>query len=488
MTPNNYDDPRRWVPTRTPDPLDDFMEDDYSDADQGVAQLRYPGATPDPQYSPASPGGDDEMCTVEIKEPDAREAASVHRKAEIAPGLQELFELVTDETRDYIRETDKAIFSLVEALGGNSHTYARERRAQLRNIASEVRSPPIAARVAKRLPRRGITEKGRQVKAVISEIYSPPRVTHAAKMLPGLGLLPGFALDLTTTNAQGEAWDFDDVSKQQEAWDLIEKQKPLILVGSPMCTAFCAWQKLNQQRRDLEIVEQELRKATMHMEFVCRLYKAQVEAGRYFLHEHPATASSWELRCIKEVLHLDGVDVTHGDQCQYGQRSIEGSPIKKGIRWMSNAPAVLKSLGRRCRGRGGSCTMGGRHATCSGNRAKAAAVYPFRLCKAILEGFSTQLKIDQKLARGIYGIHCDVEVDLVLQDQCSEWMDAKTTSELNAMQQVERYLDAVTGQPLIPALVRAARAEELRYFETKGVWHRRPRAEALMRTGKAQQG
>ena len=115
----------------------------------------------------------------------------------------------------------------------------------------------------------------------------------------------------------------------------------------------------------------------------------------------------------------------------------------------------------------------------------AAAVYPFKLCKAILEGFSTQLIIDQKLARGIYGIHCDVEIDLVLQDQCREWMDAKATSELNVMQQVERYLDAVTGQPLIPALVRAARTEELRYFETKGVWHRRPRVEALMRTGKA---
>ena len=110
------------------------------------------------------------------------------------------------------------------------------------------------------------------------------------------------------------------MSKQQEAWDIVEKQKPLILVGSPMCTAFCAGPKLNQQRRDPEVVERELRKATMHMEFVCKLHKAQVEAGMYFLHEHPATASSWGLKCVQEVLHLDGVDVTHGDQCQYGQQ------------------------------------------------------------------------------------------------------------------------------------------------------------------------
>ena len=119
------------------------------------------------------------------------------------------------------------------------------------------------------------------------------------------------------------------------------------------------------------------------------------------------------------------------------------------------------------------------------SRAKAAAIYPFRLCKAILEGFSTQLMIDQKLVRRIHGLHCDVETDLVLQDQCQEWMNDKATNELNVMQQTERYVDAVTGQPLIPALVRAARSEELRYFETKGVWHRRPRVEALMRTGKS---
>jgi len=48
-----------------------------------------------------------------------------------------------------------------------------------------------------------------------------------------------------------------------------------------------------------------------------------------------------------------------------------------------------------------------------------------------------------------------------------------------------RYKDDITGQPLIDALVREARAKELAYFEEKGVWERRPRAEARQRTGKA---
>ena len=47
------------------------------------------------------------------------------------------------------------------------------------------------------------------------------------------------------------------------------------------------------------------------------------------------------------------------------------------------------------------------------------------------------------------------------------------------------YKDSVTGQPLEQALVQAARKLELEYFESKLVWVRRPRAEALAKTGKS---
>jgi hypothetical protein len=45
--------------------------------------------------------------------------------------------------------------------------------------------------------------------------------------------------------------------------------------------------------------------------------------------------------------------------------------------------------------------------------------------------------------------------------------------------------DSVTGQPLERALVDAARKLEMEYFESKNVWVRRPRSEALAKTGKA---
>ena len=54
----------------------------------------------------------------------------------------------------------------------------------------------------------------------------------------------------------------------------------MFLIGSPMCTAFCTWQRLNALRRDPGVVRQEYNKAMIHFEFMCQLYRNQMEAGR----------------------------------------------------------------------------------------------------------------------------------------------------------------------------------------------------------------
>ena len=48
----------------------------------------------------------------------------------------------------------------------------------------------------------------------------------------------------------------------------------------------------------------------------------------------------------------------------------------------------------------------------------------------------------------------------------------------------EKFMDGMTGQPLDPQLVMAARAKELQYFEDKSAWTKRHREEAMRRTGK----
>jgi len=143
----------------------------------------------------------------------------------------------------------------------------------------------------------------------------------------------------------------------------------------------------------------------LHLEFVCELYRDQVAAGRYFLHEHPETATSWDERCMKEVSNLPGVSKVIGDQCQFGQE-YEHEPIKKATGWLSNAMKVLEALSLRCSGRGGACSrsQGGTHRTCNGAVAKASQVYPVGLCRAILKGFRNQLVEDGRMIVGVVGI------------------------------------------------------------------------------------
>ena len=74
----------------------------------------------------------------------------------------------------------------------------------------------------------------------VSEIYSPPRVTRMASLLPSLKLLPGYAFDITQNDPDdGMPWDFDIAEKRAKAQRLLNEQRPLFLVGSPMCTAWC---------------------------------------------------------------------------------------------------------------------------------------------------------------------------------------------------------------------------------------------------------
>ena len=103
----------------------------------------------------------------------------------------------------------------------------------------------------------------------------------------------------------------------------------MFLVGSPPCTRFCSWQAINDKKRDPAVVEREHVAAMVHIEFMCELYRVQVDAGRYFLHEHPETAGSWREIPIEEVLDHEDVGLVVGDRCQYGQEDGNGNPVKR---------------------------------------------------------------------------------------------------------------------------------------------------------------
>ena len=317
-------------------------------------------------------------------------------------------------------------------------------------------------------------------------------------MLPGLGLLPGFAFDLTTVHKEGKNWDFTQADMRREARGEVETGKPMFLIGSPACTQYCSWQDLNSQKLGWPDGELERRMvaADVHLAFVVELYRLQMDNGRYFLHENPDGSKSWGRAPMSDLVRDERVHRVVGDQCQYNQESFKGDPVKKATGWLSNSVEVLKKLNKRCESRTSLCSRpkGGRHATASGRVAREAAIYPFRLCRAILEGCRNQMLKDGKLRNGTHGIQALFESA----DEDYAWYcDALTGEKLYgddviaaekvfSMKGTDTVIkDSVTGQPLEQSLVAAARKLELEYFEAKQVWEKRPRAEALARTGKA---
>ena len=141
-----------------------------------------------------------------------------------------------------VLEHNAEILKLVDELGSGSRGYRRHRQSALKNL--------------------------------VSEIYSAPRVTEALKLLPGLGLSAGFALDLTTTDEHGNTWDFTKETMKQKARDKVRTEEPMLLIGSPSCTAFCAWQALNEARhgdRDEAKLEATRLEAEAHLLFVTEL-------------------------------------------------------------------------------------------------------------------------------------------------------------------------------------------------------------------------
>ena len=105
-------------------------------------------------------------------------------------------------------------------------------------------------------------------------------------------------------------------------------------------------------KRNPDIVSREYVRAMIHIRFTMELYQLQHAAGRYFLHEHPAQASSWAEEIVRRTAAMEGVRIVVGDQCQFGAVDKVGGPIKKPIKFMSNCDGISEALERRCKGRG----------------------------------------------------------------------------------------------------------------------------------------
>ena len=131
----------------------------------------------------------------------------------------------------------------------------------------------------------------------ITEVFSPPRVVMQGMKI---WLTAGSSMDLLT------GWNFELKSDRDRAIRQIDEEKPMLVIGSPPCTYFSMLQELNKfnmrhDERWLARFNDNLIKAIDHVKFCIKLYLRQMEAGRYWLHEHPWLAKSWQTPEMAEL-------------------------------------------------------------------------------------------------------------------------------------------------------------------------------------------
>lgn len=162
----------------------------------------------------------------------------------------------------------------------------------------------------------------------VSEIYSPPRVIRFAKQY---GLVGGWSLDLTTHDEHGRQWDFSKEEMRNRAMEKINKDELTLVIGSPVCTNFSPMVNANWGNLKEEEKHKRISDARVHLNFCIEVYKAQHKAGRYFLHEHPLAATSWQEPGIMVLENSEGVIRTKVHMCRFGmtQHTNEGYKFVK---------------------------------------------------------------------------------------------------------------------------------------------------------------
>ena len=310
-----------------------------------------------------------------------------------------------------------------------------------------------------------------ETRGAVCEVYSPPRV---APLAAEAGLTVGWSLDLTTTDEKGKAWDFDKAECRAKCRDLLTRTRPLLLIGSPMCTWFSTLQAMNKHHMDPNVWARERARALVHLTFVFELYEMQALAGRYFAHEHPASADSWREDPVESFVqrYPDTFSVVM-DQCMFGLTTPgpggEELPAKKPTRWLTNSGCIAERLKLRCDGSHA-------HQQLTGNRAAAAQRYPPALCRALVAGMRDQLEADLMRENADELSHVEPDgADLPYLDllAAEEFDDRDWEAE-----------DDVHGGPLDAGEVQKARRKEIEFLWKREVYGYSTEQEAREKTGK----
>ena len=157
-------------------------------------------------------------------------------------------------------------------------------------------------------------KRGVNVSVDFVELFDPGNFTACAQELN-----PGLIIDMSVDPEKDMRVDTYRVQARHD----IGTEDPLKVIAAPPCTVFSSMQNINQKHHGTPEWEKKCEDALALLQFSVDVYWDQISRGKFFLHEHPATASSWDLPVIRELAEHPGVNIVTGDMCRWGMHLLE---------------------------------------------------------------------------------------------------------------------------------------------------------------------
>ena len=430
------------------------------------------GAKRGKQDEPREDDDDGMMKSDEDEEPNTKRAKLKSLQTEITVTTEDERGKVISRSegvskRGHARPSPAALGKCPEKAAEARMLAALREHTEVRTILAEIEQNFKAKDAAKR--RSSVHHDG---KMDIAEVYSPPRVTEtAAKM----GLKPGWALDLTQVDEEdGQRWDFSVEAKRKKAKEKIKNDKPFMLIVCPMCGPFSSASNFNYINKTKEEVKDQLEKAMDHINFAVELCIMQLNAGRLFLFEHPAGASTWETKVMKSLRAREGVLRVNFDFCmagmKIGDKKGDENPVKKRTGLVTNSHALYTLFREaQCRGDHVHAEILSRTAECQ--------VYPEKFCEILCEGVKRELstiKWRNRLCEE-YDITETFEKLLSVHEKYEPMQTPAEEDPFATLYDGLEFRDDISGAPLDKEEAIKARRKEIEFFKRLGVYTKVPK-------------
>ena len=210
------------------------------------------------------------------------------------------------------------------------------------------------------------------------EVFSPLRIAPECLKL---GLTVGPSADQST------GFDFTLDSDRARALALVNTLKPTVLFTCSPCGMFSTLNRMwNFKKWSQEKLHAKMAIANTLFEFGMLLCRIQANNGRYYCHEHPARASSWQKPSVQVLVEQNQGQLCHFHQCRFGLCAPYSlRPIQKATKFITNNSEIHKRFNQKF------CKCGKiRHIQIMGHAAgrrlsSHCAIYPKGLCVEVAQ-------------------------------------------------------------------------------------------------------